>query len=449
MPDTRLALNDRVIAALPLASSGQYFARDTELSGFAVLIGKRTKTFVVQGDIRKGGLRISIRIKVAEVGDLSTRKARAQGKELLAKIAKGIDPREKKRIVREAEQTITHPTLRQAWERYRDAHMKRKGRSDGTIENYRDHVERLMADWLDRPLSVLGNDPALVTARHDKITTENGPYIANGCMRSLRAIYNHARKTTRSLPADNPAAAIDWNREKRRDTALGVGELGGWTDSLAKLENPVRREFHLFLLLSGSRPDALKHARVEHIDFRARILHMPKPKGGEAKAFDIPLSHAMIRCLVRARRLCRLAYPAQAQDWVFPADSVSGHLVEHKEDRGILPKWGNDLRQTYRTVGQAAGIGELDIHLLMNHSIAGVNAGYITRGKLLNDHLRQQQEIVSRKIVDAVRAYAKRGETAVAKWLFLPSRRVLRDLCDAETEEGSAVRAGSELSMAC
>jgi len=180
MPDTRLALSDRAIALLPLASSGQYFARDTELPGFAVLIGKRSKTFVVQGDIRECGQRLSVRMKIAEVGDLSTQKARARAKEILGKIGKGVDPREKKRNQEDDQQTIASPTLRQAWERYRDAHMKRKGRSDGTIENYRDHVERLMADWLDEPLSVLGNDPALVTARHDTITVENGPYIANG-----------------------------------------------------------------------------------------------------------------------------------------------------------------------------------------------------------------------------------------------------------------------------
>ncbi len=48
-----------------------------------------------------------------------------------------------------------------------------------------------MADWLDQPLWVLGNYPSLVTLRHEKITQENGPYIANGCMRSLRATYNH------------------------------------------------------------------------------------------------------------------------------------------------------------------------------------------------------------------------------------------------------------------
>src|SRR5262245_14475253 len=71
-------------------------------------------------------------------------------------------------------------TLRQAWERYRDAHMKRKGRNPGTIENYRDHMERLFEDWLDKPLARLGRQPTLVVERHDEITKENGPYIANG-----------------------------------------------------------------------------------------------------------------------------------------------------------------------------------------------------------------------------------------------------------------------------
>jgi len=102
-------------------------------------------------------------------------------------------------------------------------------------------------------------------------------------------------------------------------------------NDLAALDNPVRREFHLFLLLSGSRPDALKRAKIEHVDFRARLLHMPRPKGGEAKAFDIPLSRAMILCLVRVLRLGRMLYPTQSQNWIFPADSASGHLAEHKE----------------------------------------------------------------------------------------------------------------------
>ena len=302
--------------------------------------------------------------------------------------------------------------------------MKRKGRSDGTIENYRDHVERLMSDWLDFALSKLGLHPDLVRARHEKLSEENGAYIANGCMRTLRAIYNHARKAARGLPPDNPVSAVDWNSERRRDTALGLADLGGWFNELAALENPVRREFHLFLLLSGHRPEAIKKARREHLDFRRRVLHVPKPKGGEARAFDIPLSRPMIRCLIRVLRFGRSVYPNQSTEWIFPADSKSGHLAEHKENRDELSKWGNDLRQTFRTIAQTAGVPELDVHLLMNHSIPGVNAGYITRNKLLRDHLRIQQEAISRKMIDAVGGAKQNEGQASALWTGMPSRKL-------------------------
>jgi integrase len=417
MPEHKLHLTDRSVAELPPPTADRYLARDTELAGFFVQVGKRTTTFMVQGDLRIDGKRQSIRLKIGVAGKITTRKARAIAMEVLGKIARGEDPRNKPK----AEPTVPlEPTLREAWARYREAHMERKGRGARTIENYRDHVERLMGDWQDRTLADLGSDPRLVIQRHEKISKANGPYIANGCMRTLRAIYNHARKSCRTLPVENPVNALDWNREKRRDTALGLADLKAWFVQAAALDHPLRREFHLFLLLSGSRPDALKHARPEHIDFRERTLHIPKPKGGEHKAFDIPLSPAMCRCLIRSLRLGRMLYPVQAEDWVFPADSESGHLVEHKENRKILAKWGNDLRQTYRTIGQIAGVADLDMHLLMNHSVPGVNAGYITRAKLLTDHLRGQQEKISDLILSC--AARKSGER---DWPFLNSRAMM------------------------
>ncbi len=130
----------------------------------------------------------------------------------------------------------------------------------------------------------------------------------------------------------------------------------------------------------------------------------------------------MIRCLIRVLRFGSIFYPNQAPEWIFPADSKSGHLVEHKEKRDELSKWGNDLRQTFRTIAQAVGVPELDVHLLMNHSIPGVNAGYITRHKLLRDHLWSQQEAISRKIVEAMRS--GRWNDASALWIDRPSRQL-------------------------
>jgi integrase len=292
-------------------------------------------------------------------------------------------------------------------------------------------------EWLDIPLKELGLDPAKVAKKHDDTSNENGPYIANGSMRTLRAIYNHARKTNKSLPADNPVNAIDWNHEKRRDTAMGTGDLKGWFSELSVLENPVRREFHLFTLLSGCRPSALQEVQPHHVNFRRRILHIPKPKGGAKRAFDIPLSREMILCLVRVIRFGRQIYPSRATRWIFPADSDSGHLVEQKEDRATLSKWGNDLRQSFRTIATAAGVSEFDAKLLMNHAIPGVNAGYITRHKLLEDHLRAQQQQIS-SAVFAVLAGATAERRELLNWLGRGSARRMSP--EAEVDHNDTAR---------
>ncbi len=440
MGDLRLPLTDKNILGLPLGQGDQYRARDTELAGFFVLVGVRTKSFMIQADLRAGGRRQTIRMKVAEVGELSTRDARAKAKALLGAIGNGVDPRDARRPAPPPMPKIGDvPTLGEAWSRYRESHLRRKKRSEITIHHYADHVERLMGDWLDTPLSELGDDPRRVADRHEAITQGNGPAMANGAMRSLRAIYNHARRTCRKLPAENPTFAVDWNPQARRDTGLGVGDLPVWFEQLAALPNPIRREFHLLTLLSGSRPDALKKVRLADLDLTGRVLHIRRPKGGEEKAFDIPLSRAMLESILRLRRLGPVIYPEAARTWLFPSDAPSGHLVETKEDRTRdLSHWGNDLRQTYRTMGQAAGVSDLDMHLLMNHSFPGVNQGYITRSKLIAGHLRAQQEKVSQLIVGAVVGRGRRPSTRLSRWLNSTSRAQLADLL---ADDPDAVRA--------
>ena len=422
MADVRILLTDKAIARLPTPKEGWYLARDTELKGFFVVVGKRKRTFTVQADLRQGGKRASsIRVAIGDAGEISTRAARATAKDYLVQISRGQHPKAE-RVADDAtgqSNTIASLggiTLRRAWERYREAHLVRKGRSERTVESYRDHVERIFVKWLDTSLHELGSDPAKVVTRHDEITKENGPYIANGSMRTLRAIYNHARKAHKSLPADNPVNAIDWHSERRRDTGMGTGDLKSWLAELAALENPIRREFQLFALLSGCRPTALQEVKPGHVNFGRRMLHIPRPKGGAKRAFDIPLSREMALCLLRAIRLGRQMYPSQAAEWLFPAESESGHLTEQREDRATLSKWGNDLRQSFRTIATAAGVSEFDAKLLMNHALPGVNAGYITRHKLLEDHLRRQQQSISSTVFAGLGSMLAENLT-VREWL--------------------------------
>ena len=410
MPD-KMLLTDRAVARLPLAPEGSYKVHDTEVAGFFVKVGKRQRTFMARGEFWRDGVReFESTTKIGAIDEITARDARKRAREVIGGIAKGQKPGET------AKTRIGEVTLRQAWERYKEAHLIRKNRGARTIKGYQDHMEQHLVDWLDRPLSRLGRNPSLLTERHDNVTKTAGPYAANGCMRTLRAVYNHAAKSHLDLPR-NPVLAIDWNEETRRDTGMGQDDLPAWFVQLRAIENPIRREFHLLLLLSGSRPDALKKASIKHVDLRRRVLHLPTPKGGAKKAFDVPLSRPMVRAVIRLVRAGRMLHPEQAEFWLFPADSAAGHMVEHKEDREVLSKWGNELRQSYRTLAQPAGVSELDVHLLMNHSLPGVNAGYITRHRLLENHLRDAQEKISKVVMDAAKRSTNGSASATVTWL--------------------------------
>src|SRR5579863_8937625 len=169
MADIRILLTDKTIAQLPNPNDGWYLARDTELKGFFVVVGKRKRTFTVQGDLRQGGKRASsIRVSIGDTREMSTRAARAIAKGHLAQISKGQHPKADQRGVQvgAVEAAAGEPdaqvdvTLRRAWQRYLEAHLVRKGRSETTIDGYCGHVERIFVDWLDVPLRELANGPS-------------------------------------------------------------------------------------------------------------------------------------------------------------------------------------------------------------------------------------------------------------------------------------------------
>jgi len=92
--DIRILLSDKAIAHLPAPKDGWYLARDTELKGFFVAVGKRKKTFTVQGDLRWHGKRASsMRVAIGDTSEISTRSACATAKDYLAQISRGQHPK--------------------------------------------------------------------------------------------------------------------------------------------------------------------------------------------------------------------------------------------------------------------------------------------------------------------------------------------------------------------
>lgn len=387
-----VALTDAIIEALPFADSGQYVVRDLTLSGFFVVVGTSSKTFTIQVATNGStGARSSRRKSVGRFGALTTRGARTLAKNMVGELTAAQTEAPKPQQI----------TLSIAWARYEQFLVEHQ-RSERTIEGYRHHIINYFRDWHDIPLIELANAPDRVDKRHRDLTLNHGSYAANGGMRTLSAIYNNTARTILELRRLNPVEAVRFNRELRRQTALTGADLPKWFAELDLFENKIRRHFHVITLLTGSRPDALKRAKWSDINIDERVWHFPNPKGGDERAFDIPLSDKLISLLNVLKADAAKDYPAGSTYWIFPGSTGPGHVTATKEPRTKLTKWGNDLRQSFRTFATMAGVAEIYIRVFMNHKDRDVSTGYLNLLPIWPELVRSQTLIIN-KIEDEAR----------------------------------------------
>ncbi|MFC4351761.1 tyrosine-type recombinase/integrase [Fodinicurvata halophila] len=331
--------------------------------------------------------------------------AREIARELRRRLGRGQNPTESKHADWRA------LTLKQALEIYLDSG---KERSERTTQGYRDAVERWLGDWQNRTLASLS--PREVAERHKELG-KRGRYAANQAMRVLRAVYNRARKLHPELPP-NPCDAVEFFTEKPREAAIPPEELPQWWREVEALRNPVRRDLYKLILFTGLRRETAVRVRLEDVDLERKTLHVPKPKGGEARAFTMPLSdwlaellrermedNARLLAERNKRRQRKHLPPLEASPWLFPSNSESGHISEPKPSRadGFSVEFSvHGLRHTYISAATAAGVHPYALKLLTNHALprGDVTAGYVRADV---EALRPEQERVTRQLLSWVK----------------------------------------------
>ena len=138
---------------LPVA--GQRFYRDDELPGFAVRATAKSKSFILERRIAGTNRRITI----GKCEELNFDSAKAQAHIMLREIAKGNDPRTRKRI-----NTLKDITLREVLQKF----LEIKPVRESTKRNYYFAVNRHFIDWLDLPITSITKD--MVEQRHIELT---------------------------------------------------------------------------------------------------------------------------------------------------------------------------------------------------------------------------------------------------------------------------------------
>ena len=372
----------------PAETGKPAFYWDTELRGFGVKVTPHSKTFVLQKDVNGRSKRVTI----GRFGEWTVDEARKYARELVVQMVKGIDPNEEKRSSREK-----GVTLDEAIEMHLAA-MRAKKCAPRSMATIREECERHLSDWLRRPLSsVTRNECA---TRHERITERNGRYAANRALQHFRTVYNTANRRMEGLPP-NPVIGVTFNKVKRRREPISWADLPAWKARVDGIQNPIRRDLQLFLLFTGLRSLDARTVQWRHVNLGDTprmvdgvgippgCIRRPKPKGGEDRAFTVPVSGAVLELLRRRQEENHRLYPNDG-GWVFPSTDREGrvvHVAQAKEQRyddlgrkvGFLPS-PHRLRDTFASAAHVARVHPLDLKILMNHTLAAgddVTEGYI------------------------------------------------------------------------
>ena len=340
--------------------------RDEQVKGLMVIAHKTTKTYAVQGDVRRNGRHVrTVRVKIDRVDRIALREARRRAKELMSQIQSGVDPT--------AKPPETGITLRQALE----AHLRERPFRASTEASYRYNVDHALLKFRGRPVADITRTE--VRDLYEELKLKRGNTSAGGAMRVLRALINTAMRIDETIPA-NPCSALRISAPPTR--RVDMLDIPTWWAETEKL-SPMRRDLHRAMLLTGGRRTSILTLRRKDVDLDRRVLTFQHMKIGPPMAFPMGIRLAeMLR-----RRLDE--DESLGNEWLWPSETsdVLGRTMDPRaRGHDNLPS-AHEYRHIARTLFIAAGAPYAESALLLGQKLPGASGGYVHPEHLV-EHLR-------------------------------------------------------------
>ncbi|GAA5071331.1 integrase family protein [Roseibacterium beibuensis] len=358
---------------LPLGSG---IHRDTEVKGLMCIAHKTTRTYAVQGDVRRNKRLVrSVRVKIGKTDHIRLAEARKKARELMNQIQSGVDPT--------AGPEESGITLEQALE----AHLSERDLRERTASDYRYHVEKYLSRFRRRAVADISRQD--VRDLYDQMRTRNGPTVAAGVMRSLRALVNTAMRLDETIKR-NPVEAVRVPQPKRRRVGeLDVGEFWLRTGDMAPCARDLARAF----LLTGARRSTLLSIRREDVDLERGVLRFGHMKTMEEWAF--PMGPHLTRMVAERME----ADVPLCSEWLWPSTvSKTGHVEAPRRREGVPSP--HELRHHARTLMIAAGVPYAESALLLGQRLPGASGGYVHQAHLveaLRPHAAAYEALILRE----------------------------------------------------
>lgn len=304
-------------------------------------------------------------------------------------------------------------TLGQMFERYMAEHVEAKGIR--TAKAIRELYERFLGELPDHPVkkhgvkrtkapfSVNWHNRKLSSIRPEeirKLHTAAGQVLAgstaNKIVDLLGVLYNKAIAWG-EFTGPPPLAGIDLFAEAKRSRFLKAHEIPEFFSALEAEPSQDFADIVVLLLLAGARVGNTLSMRWADVDLKAAEWTVPGEVSKNGEAMVVVLVPEALEVLKR-----RHDERAVGSEWVFPADSASGHL--------------SYPRKRWLALLERAGIKDLRIHDLrrsLGSWQARTGASLHIIGKSLGHKSVQATQIYARLDMDPVREAVTRATDAL------------------------------------
>ena len=130
--------------------------------------------------------------------------------------------------------------------------------------------------------------------------------MANRVIAKVSAVWNTVDRL-HELPT---RTRLKSSQKQDRTEARRIADEGlpAWYAAVQTLSS-VRRDLQLFVLFTALRSADARTVRWEDVDLKRAALKRPTPKGGAAKAFELPLPKTCIEVLEGAARRMLATFP--------------------------------------------------------------------------------------------------------------------------------------------
>ena len=267
----------------------------------------------------------------------------------------------------------------------------------------------------------------------DRGLERGGHYAANNTVRFLRDAFNKAISWG-WMAAANPCKGIKLHTEPKREEFLSVEQIAAVNKSLMEEPDWRWRAYFPLVLMTGTRKSELLRARWEHVDFKERIIRIPRTKSG--KPLRLPYGNAVADIIENL--------PSRGNsEWLFPSSLSSTGYTTSPDDAwqrirkraGVPTARPHDLRHTLASQMRSGGHDLKMISEQLNHSSIRMTERYtnVSLDSRREAVIKMEQQMgfsaplaaidVTPSIEPPAREDVRAKWTRMTRWEFCAARR--------------------------